>query len=82
MIGLEVVATLALLGLVGAGAVLLWWLRAGRLPLDARPRGASAGRLAVAAAVSGVATFGVIPLEQRGPGPGSPVKQCSPQQLI
>ncbi len=61
LIGLPVVVTIALLGIVGAGAVALWWLWTRRRPVQARPVGAAAGRMGMlAVALSGVVTFAAI----------------------
>jgi amino acid transporter len=73
LIGLEVVVTIALLGIVGVGGVVLWWLWTRRRPVEGRPVGATAGRIAMAAvALSGVVVFAAIQLVPYGRSHSNP----------
>lgn len=79
-IGLNVVVTIALLGIVGAGGVVLWWLWTRRRPVEARPVGATAGGMAMVAVVlSGVVTFAVIQLVPYGRSHSNPTVTGEPR---
>lgn len=80
LIGLEVVVTVALLGIVGAGAAVLWWLWTRRRPVEDRPVGAAAGRMAMVAVIlSGVGTFAAIQLVPYGRSHSNPPVTGEPQ---
>jgi mono/diheme cytochrome c family protein len=79
-IGLQVVVTVGLLAMVGAGAILLWWLWTRRRAVEDRPVGTAAGGSAmVAVAMSAVATFVVIQLVPYGRSHSNPPVTGEPQ---
>ncbi|MFN7148622.1 MAG: heme-binding domain-containing protein [Microthrixaceae bacterium] len=79
-IGLNVVVPIVLLGVVGAGALLLFQLWRRSRPAAHRPSSTTSGRVGLAAvAVSGVATFALIQLVPYGRDHTDPPATGEPQ---
>ncbi len=71
--GLPPVVTVALLGMVAAGALLLWALWSRRQPAETPIATSTAGRMGVVAVlISGVLTFGIIQLVPYGRAHSNP----------
>ena len=71
--GMQPALTVALLGMVAAGALLLWVLWSRRQPADAPIATSTAGRMGVVAVlISGVLTFGIIQLVPYGRAHSNP----------
>jgi hypothetical protein len=71
--GMQPALTVALLGMVAAGALLLWVLWSRRQPADAPIATSTAGRMGVVAVLaSGVLTFGIIQLVPYGRAHSNP----------
>lgn len=80
LIGLDIPVTIALLGVVGAGSMLLWWSWSRRRSGDAPPSDATSGRVGlVAVALSSVLTFALIQLVPYGHAHSNPPVTGEPQ---
>jgi|GEM_PF-82142 len=78
--GMQPALTVALLGMVAAGALLLWVLWSRRQPADSPIATSTAGRMGVVAVMaSGVLTFGIIQLVPYGRAHSNPPVTGEPQ---